>query len=93
MHLYFSQQFYSFVWLLLKSIYISLKLTVTYGREKQREKYLALGLMSSLIVIIIHGLVDVPYFKNDLSVIFWIFLALIGLLNLNQKFGSKNIRL
>lgn len=81
-----------FAWLLLKSIFISLKLTVTYARENQREKYLALGLMSSLVVIIIHGLVDVPYFKNDLSVIFWIFLALIGLLNLNQKFGSKNIR-
>jgi len=82
-----------FVWLLLKSIFISLKLTITYARENQREKYLALGLMCALVVIIVHGLVDVPYFKNDLSVIFWIFLALIGLLNLNQKFGSKNIRL
>ncbi len=81
-----------FMWLLFKSIYISLKLTITYGRENHSEKYLALGLMGALITIIVHGLVDVPYFKNDLSVMFWIFLALIGLLNLNQKFGSKNIR-
>jgi len=81
-----------FMWLIFKSIYISLKLTITYGREKHGEKYLALGLMSALITILVHGLVDVPYFKNDLAVMFWLFLAFIGLLNLNQKFGSKNIR-
>jgi len=81
-----------FMWLIFKSIYISLKLTITYGREKHSEKYLALGLMSALIAILVHGLVDVPYFKNDLAVMFWLLLAFIGLLNLNQKFGSKNIR-
>jgi O-antigen ligase len=81
-----------FMWLIFKSIYLSLKLTITYGREKYREKYLALGLMTALVTIFVHGLVDVPYFKNDLSVMFWLFLAFIGLLNLNQKFGAKNIR-
>lgn len=81
-----------FMWLIFKSIFISLKLTITYGREKHSEKYLALGLMSALVTIFVHGLVDVPYFKNDLSVMFWVFLAFISLLNLNQKFGSKNIR-
>jgi O-antigen ligase len=81
-----------FMWLLVKSLYYSVKLSITYGREKQPEKYLALGIAGALVAIIIHGLVDVPYFKNDLSVMFWIFLALIGLLNFNQKFGSKNIR-
>ena len=81
-----------FMCLFIKAIYLSLKLAITYGREKHPEKYLALGIMSALITIIIHGLVDVPYFKNDLSVMFWVFLAFIGLLNFNQKFGSKNIR-
>ncbi len=81
-----------FIWLLFKAIYLALKLTVAYSREKYREKYLALGLMTALITIFVHGLVDVPYFKNDLSVMFWIFLAFIGLMNSNQKFGSKNIR-
>lgn len=81
-----------FMWLLFKAGFMSLKLTITYGRENQPEKYLALGLLGALVAITIHGLVDVPYFKNDLSVMFWIFLAFIGLLNFNQKFGNKNIR-
>jgi len=29
-----------------------------------------------LLVILIHGLVDVPYFKNDLAFLFWILVAL-----------------
>jgi len=81
-----------FMWLIFKSIYLSLKLTIAYGREKCREKYLSLSLMTALITIFVHGLVDVPYFKNDLSVMFWIFLAFIGLMNFSQRFGSKNIR-
>ena len=30
-----------------------------------------------LIAILVHGLVDVPYFKNDLAVVFWVFVILI----------------
>lgn len=32
-------------------------------------------LISALAVMIIHGLVDVPYFKNDLAMMFWIIAA------------------
>lgn len=81
-----------FIWLIFKALYLSLKLTVTYQRDGKREKYLALGLMTALITILVHGLVDVPYFKNDLAVIFWIILAFIGLLLFNERFSSKNIR-
>jgi len=81
-----------FMILMFKAGFMALKLTITYGREKHPEKYLALGLMSALVTIFVHGLVDVPYFKNDLAVMFWVILALIGLLNIYQKFGSKNIR-
>ncbi|MBU4014686.1 hypothetical protein KJ878_00585 [Patescibacteria group bacterium] len=38
-----------------------------------------------MIAITIHGLVDVPYFKNDLAVMFFILIAIIGLINLNNK--------
>lgn len=34
----------------------------------QPEKIAALGM---LIVVIVHGLVDVPFFKNDLAVLWW----------------------
>jgi putative inorganic carbon (HCO3(-)) transporter len=33
-------------------------------------------LMAAMIYILIHGLVDTPYWKNDLSVIFWLITAL-----------------
>jgi O-antigen ligase len=81
-----------FTWLIIKYLFISLNLSIAFSREKKPEKYLALGLLSAMVVIIIHGLVDVPYFKNDLSALFWIFFALVGALNFNQKYGSKNIR-
>jgi len=37
---------------------------------------LSIGLLAALAAIFIHGQVDVPYFKNDLSVEFW---ALLGI--------------
>lgn len=36
----------------------------------------ALACMSVLVIIGIHGLVDIPYFKNDFSVLFWLLVAL-----------------
>ena len=39
-------------------------------------KPLQLGVLLALAGIIIHGLVDVPYFKNDLSLEFWVLLGL-----------------
>jgi hypothetical protein len=41
------------------------------------KQWLKLGIMAAMITIIIHGLVDVPYFKNDLAILFWIIMALI----------------
>jgi len=41
-------------------------------------------LIISFISIIIHGLVDVPYFKNDLSMLFWIIIMLSCLLDLKK---------
>lgn len=43
------------------------------------------GLMGAMVVIIVHGLVDVPYFKNDLAVMFWVVLALSGVWALEQR--------
>ncbi len=34
-----------------------------------------LGIFLALVAIIVHGLVDVPYWKNDLSTEFWVLLA------------------
>ena len=37
---------------------------------------LQLGVFLALVGIVVHGLVDVPYFKNDLSLEFWVLLAI-----------------
>ena len=35
-----------------------------------------LGVLLALVAVVVHGLVDVPYWKNDLSVEFWTLLSL-----------------
>jgi O-antigen ligase len=35
-----------------------------------------LGVLLAMVAILVHGLVDVPYFKNDLALEFWILIAL-----------------
>ncbi|MFH0814810.1 MAG: O-antigen ligase family protein [Candidatus Falkowbacteria bacterium] len=43
------------------------------------DRTIALAVIWSVSAIIIHGLVDVPYFKNDLSILFWLLFALLCL--------------
>jgi O-antigen ligase len=42
---------------------------------KHLGNFVAVGLISVIIYSFTHGLVDAPYFKNDLSSQFWVFLA------------------
>lgn len=59
---------------------------VSFQNLNQEKKYLPLGLVGAMVVIVVHGLVDVPYFKNDLAVMFWLLIAMISLINiLNRK--------
>lgn len=45
---------------------------VNVWRQRKNNKILAISLVSAMIVLLVHGLVDVPYFKNDLAFLFWI---------------------
>ncbi len=74
-----------FTWLVIKYLLISTKLVKHLNKENKKEKYLILGLLGAMITIVVHGLVDVPYFKNDLAAMFWILLALLGSFNLYYK--------
>lgn len=53
-------------------------------------KPILIAIISSLSAIIIHGLVDVPYFKNDLSAMFWIILSLLALIIIHTKQNEKS---
>ena len=72
----------AFVWLIIKYLVVSVKIFFT------KKNYLSLGLFGAMSAILVHGLVDVPYFKNDLATLFFIFLALLGILITEQRFNS-----
>jgi O-antigen ligase len=42
-------------------------------------------LAAAIVAILVHGLVDVPYFKNDLSLMFWIFIAITAIMRREVK--------
>jgi len=65
----------------LALVIIFLKKIIFTFRQNQ-NKFLLFGLIWSMFVILIHGLVDVPYFKNDLAILFWL---IFGLLFLYKK--------
>ncbi len=46
-------------------------------RIYRQNQILGACLLSALTVLLIHGLIDVPYFKNDLAMLFWTIAALI----------------
>ena len=48
-----------------------------FRKFNQRRDWLTLGIMAAMVGVLIHGLIDVPYFKNDLAVLFWLIVALI----------------
>src|SRR3989338_6376497 len=68
-----------FIWLTIRFFKEGFKRMTT-------DKWLEIGIMSAMVVIIIHGLVDVPYFKNDLAMLFWI---IIGLITVNGQAHKK----
>jgi len=45
-----------------------------YGTPEWRPIHL--GVMLALVAVVVHGLVDVPYWKNDLSLEFWALVSL-----------------
>lgn len=72
-----------FTWIIAKFLWQS---STLYLKEKN---FLALSLFGAMLIILIHGLVDVPYFKNDLSALFWILIALLGSLRLSANSKIK----
>ncbi|OGY87314.1 MAG: hypothetical protein A2233_01270 [Candidatus Kerfeldbacteria bacterium RIFOXYA2_FULL_38_24] len=46
---------------------------------KNQQQHFLLPLLGVFVCVVIYGLVDVPYFKNDLAVLFWTWLGLVVL--------------
>ena len=77
-----------FLWLMGKQLFLSFRGAI---REKSRERFLFLGVGTAMTATIVHGLVDVPYFKNDLAVIFWIIIVLTVILTRKTEKTNPNL--
>jgi O-antigen ligase len=90
-----------FVLILIKYFYLAIKNIRSKDQEIKRSvisnnrllitdyRLLSLSLLCIMVVILIHGLVDVPYFKNDLSVMFWLFIGILTIITLNKNLFIK----
>ena len=63
----------AFAWLMVKTFVATLRGWL-HGSPGWRPYQL--GVLLFLVAVLAHGLVDVPFFKNDLSLQFWAFLGL-----------------
>jgi hypothetical protein len=63
----------AFGWLLVQGFRYTLR---GWRRASQAWRPYHLGVALALVAIVVHGLVDVPYWKNDLSAELWILLGL-----------------
>ncbi len=73
----------AFIWLMVRFFRRGWSLLA-----QENNRALAGALMAAMLAMIIHGMVDVPYFKNDLAVLTWIILALMIILP-NSKMASN----
>jgi len=65
-----------FIWILIKFFKQGFK------QLEKKQIIVSALIMAAMIVIVIHGLADTPYFKNDLAILFWL---IIGLNIVNKK--------
>lgn len=62
-----------FLWILV--LFLWKNFSKTLRATSLQTKLLHLTLIFATLQILIHGLVDVPYFKNDLAVLFWLIIG------------------
>lgn len=62
----------------LMGLIIFVWLIVVFGKIVwlNRNHPLAQMAAAAMVALLVHGLVDVPYFKNDLAILFWLIVAL-----------------
>lgn len=59
---------------------ISFALIIYYSfrNYQTRRSLFTLAALCAILAIVVHGALDVPYFKNDLSLIFWFLIAILN---------------
>ncbi len=77
-----------FIYIVIRYFQMGIQAFERLRAHKDSFAWVGFGLILSMIAVIIHGLVDVPYFKNDLAVLFWLMVAMMGITW--KKLSSKN---
>lgn len=44
---------------------------------KNRNSVFSFGVALALVVIFVHGQIDIPYFKNDLAILYWLIISIL----------------
>ena len=52
--------------------FVGISTYLAWDAIKNRREVWKIGLLLFLVAIYVHGMVDVPYLKNDLALLFWI---------------------
>ncbi len=68
-----------FAWIMIRYFQVAI-------RALPIDRALAVGLMAAMVVLLVHGMVDTPYFKNDLAVQFW---TLAGIVVVVSRLGQS----
>lgn len=69
-----------FAWIFCKLLWLNLK------NFLQTNTVLYLGFEMAFLTMIIQGIFDVPYFKNDLAMMFWVLISMnLALLEIQKK--------
>jgi len=75
--------FIGFIWLLCQFFRAGIK-NLEHRIENQELRIMNIVLMMIMMYILVHGLVDTTYWKNDLSVIFWFVVGLMVVLKIKK---------
>ena len=70
--------FIGFLWLIV--VWLKNQLKIIFHPANQKQKKSAVILLTIILYILLHGIIDTPIWKNDLSLIFWL-IIFIGIKN------------
>lgn len=64
----------AFMWIIIGT-FIHIKKTATYLSVELQQIMVAISMM--LVYILLHGFIDVPFWKNDLALLFWLIIGVL----------------
>jgi len=83
----------SFIWLLIilaRRLGYILQSAFHPDGSVSKDYFFTLGISLAFLSILVHGLFDTPYFKNDLSILWWVLFGLLLVFDNYKEVNSTN---